>query len=920
MTKIYKDGLLMSEAETGKTQPLPKGGALMLGAEQDCYGGCTDRGQGFYGYMDEVKIWKTARSQQDILHYMRSSTGLENHPDLAAYWQFNDPEENGLVRESSVARDVSGRGNDIRLITLPVHGKKDTLVHGSGDVGVVTFRDNYIMNRGFEGMPQEDITIDFWARTPEYSPEKGDTAHHSEFLSFSSFAHHEKAGPHQAKWQHLTDAILIEKYQTEYSGTADLNYNIFSTRGAVSVHVNANRQGNGKANDHWIDFDAQWTDGEWHHVGVTWHKSSGEVKLYIDGKNKVPFWRSYGGQVSFKRPEEGGVDPHIAAGTQRGGSGSLVIGNQQFCHGGCFSPQYSLHGDMANLRIWNKVLGQQDIEKSSKSGTAPPAALSSALAIAYSFDSEFIKEHPGDGRTMVVPQHSTKPGTNDLYFGGDAPLWVYSTAPLTLSDGRPSPPPIPGGAGHALSLSDQQVLILKDFKEFPSNQITVEFWMLSTDACRQGTPISYATGDSYGVDDNTFLIANYNDWVVGVAEDEGTLGDHTSGISCTDGKWHHVAVTWRSSDGQTVLYVDGEKGWEVERARGKNLGSGGTLVIGREQDCQGGCFDSAPGAAGKTQSISEQEYGSQDFFGLIDEIRIWKVVRSQEEIQQGMHAALYQRGVSPTGGHMHSDDGDTITKPIDPHHPDLVAYWTFDDVDTPYSVADMTGKGHDLAITKTPKWEVVRALAVCGNGILEGLEECDDGDVTSGNGCSAQCTVEQGWECTRTSPSVCWKKSSDQGPGGGKTGGGGGGGGGKQHPPHPPHPAPGPSSSSSSSSHKSRWMTWVGWIFSLTVVGLVAGGVVLGRERITTEVVPMAEEVVFTVKEAIAGVVHKVAGIVIKGGGVGGRGRGFYDLTGDLDAEDMEDAPEFTTMSMPTRSDGYSRLPGGVGPSGGGGQ
>ena len=42
----------MSSAVTGKTRPLPPGGALMLGAEQDCYGGCVDRGQGYYGLMD----------------------------------------------------------------------------------------------------------------------------------------------------------------------------------------------------------------------------------------------------------------------------------------------------------------------------------------------------------------------------------------------------------------------------------------------------------------------------------------------------------------------------------------------------------------------------------------------------------------------------------------------------------------------------------------------------------------------------------------------------------------------------------------------------------------------------------------------------------------------------------------------------
>ena len=35
--------------------------------------------------------------------------------------------------------------------------------------------------------------------------------------------------------------------------------------------------------------------------------------------------------------------------------------------------------------------------------------------------------------------------------------------------------------------------------------------------------------------------------------------------------------------------------WSVERAKGKMMTSGGTLVIGREQDCLGGCFDSNPG-------------------------------------------------------------------------------------------------------------------------------------------------------------------------------------------------------------------------------------------------------------------------------------------------------------------------------------
>ena len=78
----------------------------------------------------------------------------------------------------------------------------------------------------------------------------------------------------------------------------------------------------------------------------------------------------------------------------------------------------------------------------------------------------------------------------------------------------------------------------------------------------------------------------------------------------------------------------GVQAWSVQRAKGKQIPSGGTLVIGREQDCPGGCFDSYAGAAGGVQSRSQIEYGAQDFIGVIDEIRIWRTVRTQTQIEQ----------------------------------------------------------------------------------------------------------------------------------------------------------------------------------------------------------------------------------------------------------------------------------------------
>ncbi len=37
--------------------------------------------------------------------------------------------------------------------------------------------------------------------------------------------------------------------------------------------------------------------------------------------------------------------------------------------------------------------------------------------------------------------------------------------------------------------------------------------------------------------------------------------------------------------------------------------------------------------------------------------------------------------------------------------------------------------------------QVVGPQQVCGNGIVEGLEQCDDGNTVGGDGCSATCQV-----------------------------------------------------------------------------------------------------------------------------------------------------------------------------------
>ena len=41
-------------------------------------------------------------------------------------------------------------------------------------------------------------------------------------------------------------------------------------------------------------------------------------------------------------------------------------------------------------------------------------------------------------------------------------------------------------------------------------------------------------------------------------------------------------------------------------------------------------------------------------------------------------------------------------------------------------------------------------LEICGDGINAGVNECDDGNTLSHDGCSSKCRIESGWACTQS--------------------------------------------------------------------------------------------------------------------------------------------------------------------------
>ena len=52
-------------------------------------------------------------------------------------------------------------------------------------------------------------------------------------------------------------------------------------------------------------------------------------------------------------------------------------------------------------------------------------------------------------------------------------------------------------------------------------------------------------------------------------------------------------------------------------------------------------------------------------------------------------------------------------------------------------------------------WRLMLCTSTCGDGLMGGVEACDDGNTAPGDGCSATCTVETGYTCTGQGPGSC---------------------------------------------------------------------------------------------------------------------------------------------------------------------
>ncbi|XP_067134813.1 sushi, von Willebrand factor type A, EGF and pentraxin domain-containing protein 1-like [Centruroides vittatus] len=96
-------------------------------------------------------------------------------------------------------------------------------------------------------------------------------------------------------------------------------------------------------NDEPVYTNIKLNDGNWNHVIFTWSSNDGSWNLYKNG-NLVA------------------SGENLQTNQQIPGGGSLIIGQEQDCVGGEFSPTETFVGNITRVNLWNKVLSSDDIK------------------------------------------------------------------------------------------------------------------------------------------------------------------------------------------------------------------------------------------------------------------------------------------------------------------------------------------------------------------------------------------------------------------------------------------------------------------------------------------------------------------------------------------------------------------------------
>ncbi len=345
----------------------------------------------------------------------------------------------------------------------------------------------------------------------------------------------------------------------------------------------------GKSNEQWIPassgFDLETTGTTLY--GSVWDASG--AQSYIQGgtlttgiwQHIAMTWTSGGGLILYINGINVGSQPTTYTGSNAN-DGTLKIGVFPWV------AQYFWNGQIDEVRIWNDVRTEAEIRQYMYRELPADIISGSDLVTYYKFN-----EISG---TSLTDSKGSYTGTLTNMAGSE---WQTSSAmfgPKNCLDFDGTDDYVTTGAG------------LVNF----SNDLTIEAWFNTTNS---NSFNSIATMERYNPNGggNFFqLLTNSTGNIY--LDDANDASIFTTTESYNDGNWHHVAFV-RDATAKTIyLYADGVlKGSETYTSSG---------TIDPDHELRFG--------------NSEYDGGSYQMDGMLDEIRIWNDVRTNEEIVENM--------------------------------------------------------------------------------------------------------------------------------------------------------------------------------------------------------------------------------------------------------------------------------------------
>ena len=321
-------------------------------------------------------------------------------------------------------------------------------------------------------------------------------------------------------------------------------------------------------------------DGKWHHLAHVLGADAEGQKIYIDGEVVIEQVKDFS---NFDWQQ------HLNFGFSNDAASQYLV------------------GEMDELRVWEVGRTEEEIKANmNKTLTGDE----DWLFAYYRFDEVSGTVLPDllegyDGVLMGMGDRNWTISEAPL---GQAPLEGFelpTTLNITFNDRIRNPDLGSGGSlmfdgrGASVALPDDIPQILSD-----GWAITVEYWF-------KGESFQSAVRWQ----DGQYFVAGWNG--VHIISTDGGTGAGIAVGPATDGDWHHVAMTWEQDTvGGFRSYLDGE------------------LVAERDSGVNPLPVINGQAYLGAYQGVSEFTNGQ------LDEVRIWEVVRTEEELQEWMNKPL----------------------------------------------------------------------------------------------------------------------------------------------------------------------------------------------------------------------------------------------------------------------------------------